>query len=100
MNSERDRFNSWIEQGKQLGKSFTFERGGKTFYASVAIQKQSGKYRVVADEIEETLMAAEIFSREDSRIFDSLDEAVSFIEVTTPLLVTDLRPSKGQKWFM
>jgi hypothetical protein len=89
-----------IEQGKQIGKSFSLERAGKTFYASVAIQKQGSVYRVHVDEIDEDLMEAEIFAREDSRTFDTLNDAISFIELTTLLKIEDLKPSKGQKWFL
>jgi hypothetical protein len=89
----------WIEEGKQIGKSFSLARDGKTFYASVAIQKQGAVYRVRVDEIDEDLIDAEIFAREDSRTFESLNEAIAFIELTTAVKIEDLKPSKGQKWF-
>jgi len=100
MKNKRDRFVSWVTQGKQLGKSFVLERDGKRYYASVAIQRQGERYRVVADEIEESRMAADVFTREESRLFGSLDEAIAFIEATTPVTVDELAPSKGQKWFV
>jgi hypothetical protein len=51
------------------------------------------------DEIDEDLIDAEIFAREDSRTFESLNEAIAFIELTTAVKIEDLKPSKGQKWF-
>lgn len=90
---------SWIERGKQIGKRFSFERDGTMFYSTIAIQKKGDRYQVVIDEIDERHLASEDFSREETRIFDRLEEAVLFIESTTSIKVEDLRPSKGQKWF-
>ena len=89
----------WIEEGKQIGKSFSLNRGDKTFYVSVAIQRQGHVYRVHVDEIDEELMEAEIFARDDSRTFETLNDAIAFIELTTSAKIEDLNPSKGQKWF-
>jgi hypothetical protein len=99
MDNARVKVIRWVEQGRQIGKSFSVERDGKKFYASVAIQKQGSVYKVRADEIDENLMDAEIFARDESREFDSMDEAITFIEQTSPLKLEDLAPSKGQKWF-
>ncbi len=43
----------WIEDGKQLGKVFSFNRNGKLIWSSVGIQKWQGIYKVYVDEIEE-----------------------------------------------
>lgn len=99
MTDARSRSIRWIEQGRQIGKNFSIERGGKMFHASVAIQRQGTVYRVHADEIDEGSMAAETFVRDDSRSFETLDAAIAFIEQTTPVRLEDLAPSKGLKWF-
>jgi hypothetical protein len=96
---EQRQHRAWIEQGKQIGKSFSINKPPRRFYVRVAIQKQQGAYRVIVDEIDETLMAAEQFEMEENRTFASLDEAIAFIENTTSVKLTELAPSKGQKWF-
>jgi hypothetical protein len=90
---------SWIERGKQVGKSLSIDRAGRRFYLRIAIQKQQDRYKVIVDEIDEAMMAAEVFEREEERTFDALNDALAFIEQTTPVRISDLRPSKGQKWF-
>lgn len=99
MSTAHDRIRALVERGKQVGKSLTIERGGRNIYTRVAVQKVNGGYKVIADEIDETKMAAEEYEREEQRVFDTLDEAVAFIEATTSFGVDDLAPSKGLKWF-
>ena len=96
---QRRQVRTWIEQGKQIGKSFSIDRDVRQFYVRVAIQKQRDAYRVLVDEIDEALMAAEEFEREDDRTFATLDDAITFIEGTTSVKFTELAPSRGQKWF-
>jgi hypothetical protein len=99
MDAKQKQVRNWIERGKQIGKSLSHERGGHRFYLRVAIQKQQDRYKVIVDEIDETLMAAEVFEREEARTFEKLDDAIAFIETTTPVTAEELMPSKGQKWF-
>ncbi|MFT3771922.1 MAG: hypothetical protein QM820_41475 [Minicystis sp.] len=99
MSEARDRVRAMVERGKQVGKSLTVERGGRRIYTRVAVQKIDGRYKVIADAIDEAQMDAEVYEREDERVFDALDEAVAFIEGTTPVKLEDLAPSKGLKWF-
>jgi hypothetical protein len=101
MDSEtsREQVLSWISRGKQVGKDLWIERSGRRFYFQVAIQKKQSMYKVIVDEIDEKLMAAEVFEREEERTFTALDDAIAFIESTTPVKLADLQPSKGQKWF-
>lgn len=99
MSEARDRVRALVERGKQVGKSLTVERGGRQMYTRVAVQKVDGRYKVIADEIDEAKMAAEEYEREDQRMFEALDDAVAFIEGTTPVKLEDLAPSKGLKWF-
>lgn len=101
MTSEKrlEKVHAWIEQGKQIGKSSWMDMRARRFHVRVAIQKQGSAYRVIVDEIDELLMAADEFEREDDRTFPTLDEAVAFIESTTSVKLAELAPSKGQKWF-
>lgn len=89
----------WIVQGKQIGKSLTLDRGGRSFYVRVAIEKRGDGYEVLVDEIDERRLEAEEYERDEKRRFDRLEEAVAFIEGTTPVTLGDLAPSRGQKWF-
>ncbi len=89
----------WVEQGKQIGTSLTVLRGERSFYLRVAIEKRGGKYEVLVDEIDERRMEAEEYERDERRTFELADDAISFIESTTPVKLSDLAPSRGQKWF-
>jgi hypothetical protein len=99
MSEARDRVRALVEHGKQVGKSLAVERGARKIYTRVAVQKVDGRYKVIADEIDEAKMAAEEYEREEERMFDALDDAITFIEETTPVTLEDLAPSKGLKWF-
>lgn len=90
---------AWIENGKQVGKIFSFSRNGKKYWSSVAIQKHGGVYKVFVDEIEEEKMAGEYYERDEINIFTTIDEAIYFVEKTTSLKIVDMRPCKGQKIF-
>lgn len=90
---------SWLTRGKQIGKSLSIERAGRRFYLRAAMQKQAEGYKVVIDEIDEALILAESFEREEEKTFSTLEDAIAFLESATPLKLLDLRPSKGQKWF-
>jgi hypothetical protein len=95
-----EQFYRWVQSGKQIGTTSTFRRDGKAFFSAVAIQQIGDqKYRVLVYEIDEELMAAEVFARDELKDFDSLEEAVKFIEQTTPASIADLQPRKGQRWF-
>ncbi|GBC63444.1 hypothetical protein DENIS_4438 [Desulfonema ishimotonii] len=89
----------WIEDGKQLGKVFSFEDSGKTFWSSVGIQKWRGSYKVYVDEIEEGKMVAEEYLTDEIKQFDMLSKALNFIDNNTKINAKDLRPCKGQKIF-
>ncbi|WP_246021329.1 hypothetical protein [Paenibacillus lentus] len=94
-----EKFVQWIENGKQLGKVFSFELNGKTCWSSVGIQKWQGIYKVYVDEIEEENMVAEIYLREEINQFNNLNEALNFIEKKTRTSITDMQICKGQKVF-
>lgn len=65
----------------------------------MAIQRVADRrYRVVIYETEERLMLTEVFARDESRVFEALEEAVKFIGETTSVSISDLRPGKGQRW--
>lgn len=89
----------WIEDGKQLGKVFSFNRNGKVIWSSVGIQKWQGIYKVYVDEIEEENMDAETYSRDELKKFTNLMEALTFIEQNTETNLSELQICKGQKIF-
>jgi len=88
-----------IENGKQLGSSFSFKQQNKTVWSSVGIQKYDGAYKVYIDEIDEVNMDAEDYSREETKEFQALSEALEYIEATTILTFDRLQPCKGQRIF-
>jgi hypothetical protein len=96
---DSDVVRSWIEQGKQVGKSLSIDKDGRRFHVSVAIQKQQDGYKVVANEMDEARMWDDEFDRHDSRMFGALEDAVNYIETTTPMKLAELAPRKGQRWF-
>lgn len=90
----------WIEQGKQLGKVFSFTRDEKIFWSSIGIQKFEGRFKVYVDEIEEAKMASyEEYLIEATRSFETLNEALDYLFETTHVVLEDLAPCKGQKVF-
>lgn len=89
----------WIENGKQLGKVFSFVRNGKTIWSSVGIQKWQNVYKVYVDEIEEEQMDAEIYLRDEINKFDNIIDALNYIDKNTQTNSLELRPCKGQKVF-
>ncbi|WP_127490271.1 hypothetical protein [Paenibacillus ehimensis] len=89
----------WIEDGKQLGKVFSFNRNGKLIWSSVGIQKWQGIYKVYVDEIEEENMDAEKYLRDEIKKFSNLVEALKFIEQNTQISLSELQICKGQKIF-
>lgn len=96
---EHARVSRLVERGMSVGTSFDFAFDGRTFYASVAIGKRDGVYRVRVDAIEYTRMAAEEFARDEVRVFATIDQAFGFILATTPVRLAQLAPSRGSKWF-
>jgi hypothetical protein len=94
-----ERARRWLEQGRQIGKSLTVDREGRSCYVRVAIEKRDGGYEVLVDEIDERRMEAEEYERDERRRFDRVEDAAAFIEGTTPVKLSDLAPSRGQKWF-
>ena len=68
------RVRSWVEAGKQVGKSFTFVRNGVTYWSSVAVQKWKDGYKLYVDEIEEEYIQGEAYEREEVIFKCSLSE--------------------------
>lgn len=91
----------WIEAGKQVGKSFYYDKGGQTYSQSVAIQKWNNLYIVYFFEILEQNMAR-LEDFEDDEVlqrFENLMDAVTFFESLTHIKLEELTPLKGQRIF-
>jgi hypothetical protein len=99
MKLDQDRLFNLLERGKQRGKRFSFIRSEQTFWSSVGIQKVKGVYKVAIYEIAENKMAMEEFEREEIQSFKDFAEAISYIENTTMVKVSDLQAGKGQRFF-
>ena len=93
------RVRGWIAAGKQVGKSFSFERDNVLYWSSIAVQKWNDGYKLYVDEIEEAYIQGENYSREEIIYRLSLAEIEDIIKDTTLLKLDDLAPLKGQKIF-
>jgi hypothetical protein len=96
---EQHKLFNLLEKGKQLGKRFSFERSGQTYWSGVAIQKVKDAYKVAIYEIAENKMAMEEFERDEVQSFEDFAEAIGYIENTTAIKVSDLLSCKGQRLF-
>jgi hypothetical protein len=94
-----EKITQWIENGKQLGKVFSFKRSEKTIWSSVGIQKWQNIYKVYVDEIEEENMNAEKYSRDEIKKFNNISDALKYINENTQTNSLELQPCKGQKVF-
>lgn len=97
--SNRSEILNRIESGKQIGTTFSFFLNNEECWSTVAIQKAGKKYLVSYDEILEKNMAQERYNVEELISFDSLNDALSFIENSTRADINLLQPGKGQKFF-
>ncbi len=90
-----------IENGKQLGKVFSFTRDGYTIWSSVGIQKWEGIYKVYVDEIEEERIDAENYLRDEIKKFNNLPDALTlkYINENTETNPAKLQSCKGRKVF-
>ena len=89
----------WLEEGRQIGKNFSFKRGKLIYWSSVGVQKWNGIYKVYVDEIEEEKMAAEIYSKEIIAQFDTLEKIEPFLKLNSETKLSELTPLKSQKIF-
>jgi len=89
----------WISEGRQLGIRFSFIRNGNLYWSSIGIQKWGGLLKVYVDEILESEMDAENYSREELLEFSNVDNALKFISENTIVNIENLKPCKGQKIF-
>jgi len=97
--NDLEKIKNWIENEKQLGKRFSFEKNGKKFWSSVGIQKWQECYKVYVDEIDEDKMSAEDYERDEIKKFNNLSDALKFIKNNTRIEINELNPCKGQKIF-
>ncbi|MFH0897951.1 MAG: hypothetical protein V1855_00030 [bacterium] len=97
--TNKDKIIQWINNGKQIGKIFSFKINGKIIWSSVGIQKWQNVYKVYVDEIEEKNITSENYLRNEIKKFDKLSDALNFIDKNTKINSNDLEPCKGQKIF-
>ena len=88
-----------IEKGKQIGKVFSLQKNGLTYWSSVGIQKHEGVYKVYIDMIEESKMSAEEYAREEFSRFMTANEALNYAVAESGLSEEEFTPCKGQKIF-
>lgn len=97
---ELGRAYQWLEEGKQIGKSFTYTKEGKEYYSSVGVQKWNDIYKFYFSEIEESQMAAyEDYLIEEIIEVSNLEELQNLLSQKALMHLEDLRPQKGQKIF-
>ncbi|OAT33422.1 hypothetical protein M976_00169 [Buttiauxella ferragutiae ATCC 51602] len=95
----RDSLLNKISNGFQVGCRFSFLNKDKVCWSSVGLQKWEGKYKVYVDEILESMMSSEEYLREEIIEFNTIDDALIFIEQNTNAKINDLAPCKGQRIF-
>lgn len=88
-----------LEKGKQIGKTFSFEKDGQIVWSSVAMQKWDNCYLLYIDEIFETNMAGEIYEKEFIQAFTTIEAATEHLETMTSLKFEDLKSLKGRRIF-
>ncbi len=91
---------SWIESGKQIGKSVSFTKNEEPYWQSVAIQKKQDSYYVYFFEVPESKMMLDEDAEEESlKSFSQLAEALDHLSKMTHIPLSDFEPFKGQKAF-
>lgn len=96
---ELERVINILAKGKQLGKRFDFSVNGKRYWSSVGIQKWNNKYKVYIDEILESKMESEEYSKEKIEEFDDVATAIRYLSEHSHVNVESLESCKGQKFF-
>ncbi|WP_426168323.1 hypothetical protein [Pseudoduganella sp. R-34] len=96
-----EKFNALIERGKQVGSSFSFPRGGETFWITLAVQKVGAEYFAHIALIKEKNMDREKFELYETWAFPTLEKAIDYLQMhsPSPFAITSLSTFKGQKGF-
>jgi len=94
-----DQVNNWLAAGKQIGRSFSFERQGFVYWSSVGVQKWRDGYKVYIDEILESKMDAEEYEKELVVELQNIEDIDEFIKNNSLTSLANLTPCKGQKIF-
>lgn len=82
-----------------MGLTLEFHLSGERGWASVAVQKWEGRYKVHVDEMLERNAVAELYERDESHVFDAAEVAALYVDEHTRAKFVDLRPCKGQRLF-
>jgi hypothetical protein len=91
---------TWIESGKQIGKSISFTKNEEPYRQSVAIQKHQNEYYVYFFEVPEAKMMLDEDAEEESlKSFSEIHEALEYLSQITHIPFADFAPFKGQKAF-
>ena len=90
---------SWIAQGKQVGASISWREDDQVYWSSVGVQSWSGKVLVSVDEIPESKMAAEEYTRDELVAFETVEDARAYVNDTTRVAFDERRPCRGQRLF-
>ncbi|TGE29083.1 hypothetical protein [Hymenobacter metallicola] len=93
------RVETWLEAGKQIGKSAPVKENGNIVWWSVGVQKWQGIYKLYTDSfIESKPLDYDSDSEEivEAADFETLSNLVSS---KSPFKIEELAPLKGQKIF-
>lgn len=96
---EEEKHYHWLEAGRQIGKTFSFELNGETCWSSVGVQKLGGIYKVYIDEILESGMNAEKYLKEDLVELQTIDAVKKYIRENSRTNLGELTPLKGARIF-
>ena len=90
----------WLEAGKQIGTTFSYENAGQTHWASVGVQWWNGAYKIYLSDIAEVLMAmSEEHLQEEVVEVARYEDIASILAMKTNVKLENLAPCKGQKVF-
>ena len=89
----------WLNSGKQIGKTFSFEKDGQVCWSSVGVQLWNGRYKVHIDEVLESNMTSEEYDKELTESFTQLSLVEEYILSNSRTQLVHLMPCKGQKIF-
>jgi len=97
--SYREKIKDGVLTNKQIGNVFSYEQDGELYWSSVAVQKWGNIIKVYVDEILESQMDTENYTRDEVLIFQNIDDAIDYIESNTKVSIDRMKPCKGQKIF-
>ena len=97
--NDLNRIKTWLEAGRQIGKSARIEQDGDTIWWSVGIQKWQGMYKFYTDKFSDSLPVDYDAESEEIIQVADLDTLFALVKTNSPFKIEELTPLKGQRIF-